>query len=145
MKNLLLISILFLSSVMVFGQDTYRGKINIDATPPISEPYDYDLVYGLRTTSESYYLEINSNMVLDEDPLIIDGIEYFNGDEVEITGIATTYVDLWELEYHVLEVISIKKLNRERGKIIAMDMPHITEPPLPGTVFGFETTSDNYV
>ena len=145
MKKFIVFFILVFISLSIYGQETYIGRINIDGAPAISEPYDFYLVFGLRTFSKQYHLEINSNMVLDGDPLIVDGIEYFNGDEVEITGIATTHIDLWGLEYHVLEVISIKKLHRERGQIIGMGNPATTNPPLPGIVFGFETPSDAYV
>ena len=104
-----------------YGQDTYVGKL-IGMSSPIIDP-DYPpvpcLMFGLETTSCKYVLSINSHWICGK--LIVEGIEYFDNDEVEITGTITTKQDINSNEYIELEIETIKKSTSSNIETLSSD------------------------
>ena len=96
----------------IYGQDTYSGKIigMGNPCPPSEYPCMPCIVLWLETTSNNYVLSFNSHWICD-DKIVVDGIEYFIDDEVEITGTVSTHIDMHSEEYFNLEIESIKNLS----------------------------------
>jgi len=94
---------------IMLGEHTYTGKIVGKGNPCTTEPCLPCTVLWLETTSAYYVLSINSHWFCGR-PIIVDDIEYSEGDEVEITGIVTKWQDIYSKEYFNLEIKSIKKL-----------------------------------
>ena len=90
------------------GQSTYSGKITYIPNPCLTKPCLPGVVFGLKTTLNNHVLSINAKWF--NNRLIIDNIEYFVDDEVEITGIMTTKQDVNSNGYTELEIHAIKKL-----------------------------------
>jgi len=88
---------------------TYTGKIimNSNPCPPSDFPCVPGIVLWLETTFGDYVLSL-THWIFD-DKIIVDGVEYSEGDEVEISGTVTVYKDMHSKEYSVLEIESIKK------------------------------------
>jgi len=106
-----LLAIFFLSLCLnTFGQNIYTGEIINMPNPCETDPCLPGLVFGLETSSKSYVLTINSNWIWADNKLIVEDIEYFIDDEVEITGITTIKQDIYSKEYTELEIETIKKL-----------------------------------
>ena len=87
------------------GVQTLVGKIIVDANPCPPSIYSClpGMMYWLETSSENYLIE--HGIWADGSKIIFNDIEYFEGDEVEITGKVTFYKG-----YYSIEIISIKKL-----------------------------------
>ena len=109
MKQFLIFIISAFMYFSMYGQNTYSGKIIYMPNPCQTEPCLPGIVFGLETTSNSYVLTINSNWIWSNNGLIVEEIEYFIDDEVEITGITTTKQDINSNEYTELEIKTIKK------------------------------------
>ena len=116
MKQLLIffISAFISLSINTFGQNTYTGKIVVDANPcpPSDDPCKPGLVLWLETATYNYVLTRNSSMIWN-DKFIINDIEYFEDDDVEITGTVSERIDMHSKEYLVLEIETIKKLSTQ--------------------------------
>jgi hypothetical protein len=112
MKRLLFfISVFILINISTYGQNVYTGKIigNGNPCPPPDDEFPCvpGMALWLKTTSIDYVLSLNSHWIWD-DKIIVDGVEYFEDDEVEITGQVTTWVGAEE--YFIIEIETIKKL-----------------------------------
>ena len=109
--NLIVILFFWGTSFACFGQgiSTYSGKIIYAPNPCLTDPCLPGIVFGLETTSNIYVLTINSNWIWSNNKLIVEDIEYFLDDEVEITGTITTKQDINSNEYIELEIETIKK------------------------------------
>ena len=77
--------------------------------PPSNYPCVPGVVLWLETTSGNYVLTINSYWIWD-DKMLVNGILYMEGDEVEITGMVSVYLNQFSEEYFSLEIETIKKL-----------------------------------
>jgi len=88
-----------------------KGKIIDMPNPCETEPCLPGILFGFETTIDNYVLTINFNWIWSDNQLIFENVEYFIGDEVEITGITTTKQDIFSNEYTELEIKNIKKLN----------------------------------
>jgi len=90
----------------------YTGKIVGKGNPcPFSELGECPacIVLWLETASTDYVLSINSNWICNN-KIIVDEIEYLEGDEVEIVGTIMVWRDMHLEEYFTLEIETIKKL-----------------------------------
>ena len=117
-KNGLIIILAFITfSINVFGQNSFVGKIvmNGNPCPPPPDECPPGLILWLETTSLDYVLTINSNWIWEE-KLTFDGIEYWEEDEVEITGTVTFIEDVFTKDIYELEIESIKKI--EEGIVV---------------------------
>ena len=102
----------------IHEQNTYTGKIDWMGDPlcipPVSPPCppEENSTLGLQVVSGNFILEIvlTFDLQLFKDKLIVENIEYFVGDEVEIIGSITGKKDGFSREYIELEIESIKKL-----------------------------------
>lgn len=93
------------------NKNTYIGKIVGKGNPcPYSDFGECPpcIVLWLETDSKDYVLSIHSNWICDN-KIIVDEVEYSEGDEVEITGTVTTGQDINLKEYFTLEIETIKK------------------------------------
>jgi hypothetical protein len=112
MKRLLFfLSVFILISVNTYGQNTYIGKIIEMPNPCLTIPCLPCLVFGLGINLEEHVLSFNSHWFRCGNRLIIEEIEYFSGDEVEITGEISVKQDSLLNEYTELEIETIKKLS----------------------------------
>jgi hypothetical protein len=89
------------------------------SNPCQTEPCLSGIVFGLETTFNNYVLVINSNWIWSNNKLIVEDVEYFIDDEVEITGTITTKQDIDSKEYIELEIKTIKKLPLSNTKILS--------------------------
>ena len=142
---------------VLLGEQTLVGKIINVGMPSwdVDHPSNGAMVLGLETSNGNYMITINSQWIV-ADKIIFDGTEYFEGDEVEITGTVSVHLDQFSEEYFVLEIKTIKKeypviLGEQSciGKIIGDSNPcppfDYDYPCVPGVVLWLETTSGNYV
>ena len=116
--------IFFISAFMcltTYGQNTYSGKIIGTPNPCQTDPCLPGVVLGLETISNIYVLTINSNWIWSNNKLIVEDIEYFLDDEVEITGTITTKQDINSNEYIELEIETIKKLTSSNIETLSSD------------------------
>jgi len=97
-------------------RNTYIGKItgmwNPLCLPPLPPCLPNESsVFGLRIFSENYILDfaLTFGSHLFKDKLIIEDIEYFVDDEVEITGLLNGKQDALSRKYTELEIETIKK------------------------------------
>jgi len=105
------------------NRDTYTGKIIVKGNPcPYSEFGECPpcLVLWLETPSKNYVLSINSNWICN-DRIIVDEVEYLEGDEVEITGRVITGIDIHSEEYFTLEIETIKKSTSSNIETLSSD------------------------
>ena len=156
MKRFVLFIGLIFITLGAYGQDTFVGKIFSQGEPPFSSEFPPVpcTILWFETASGNYILSFDSYWILCGHKLIVEGIEFDVGDEVEITGTVTSLgVDIYSVEHFTLEIETIK-LTHERktfaGKIIQMLNPTCKStvypcPPCGGMVAGLETTSGNYV
>jgi len=119
MKQFLIFFISVFMCLNIYGQNTYSGKIIPMSNLCQTDPCLPGMVFGLETTSNNYILTINSNWIWSDNRLIVEDIEYFIDDEVEITGITTTKQDVNSNEYTELEIKIIKKLTSSSIKILS--------------------------
>jgi len=110
--SILLVALFFCNSCkdkeISLGVQTLVGKIIVDANPcpPSRLPCVPGVVFWLETTSKNYVIKtINSGGFWSHEKIIINDIEYFEGDEVEVTGEVKLYKG-----YYSIEIASIKKL-----------------------------------
>jgi len=99
-KSIVLVVFVFFN-LNTFGQNNYIGKLGGQHVPP---------EYTLETGYHSYLLTINSFSISLGHPLIFDGIEYFFGDTVSITGYLNPKwpgSDYFELEIETIEKWSL--------------------------------------
>ena len=89
-------------------RDTYIGKIVSISNPCQTKPCLPGIVLGLETTSNNYVLTTNSKWIW-SNSLIVEDIEYFDDDEVEITGKTTIKQDINSNKYTELEIETIRK------------------------------------
>ena len=91
-----------------YGNSTYIGEIVSDKNPcpPSDFPCIPGIVLWLETNSCEFVLSINSHWITDN-KIVVDGIEYFEGDEVQITGTVTVLQDMYSEEYFELEIETI--------------------------------------
>ena len=101
--------------------------------------------YGLRTTNYMYFLTLNNQVILSNELLIIDDIEYFIGDEVEITGQIVPNPPHKSIEIKTIKKLTSNVESTYSGKIIFLPNPCETVPCLPGAILGLETDTINYV
>jgi len=110
--KLQLLMLLIPISINLCAQDIYIGKIFDQGAPqflPDFPPVPCT-IFWLETTSGNYILSIDSHWICNN-KLIVDGIEYDVGDEVEITGtVRSSGVDIYSVEHFSLEIETIKKL-----------------------------------
>jgi hypothetical protein len=96
----------------------YTGKLIVDGNPcPPPDPENPCVpgaVLWLETTSLDYVLTINSYWIW-TDYIIFGGIEYFEDDEVEITGIVTEFIGVYTEDVYELEIETIKKVGTGIG------------------------------
>jgi hypothetical protein len=85
------------------------GKIISVSNPCFTIPCLPAMVAGVEIDNEEYVLSIDSHYVMDK--LIINNIEYYNGDIVHLTGNIYTKQDLIPNEYLEFELLSITKNN----------------------------------
>lgn len=140
--------------ITVLGEQTLTGKIIWVPMPPFTDPPLPGVVIGLETAYDNYVL-LNDEHWLSDGTITIDNVVYSMDDEVEITGTVTRVHISETKEYLELDIKTIEKnkypittVIGERtltGKIIWVPIPPITDPPLPGMVYGLETSSGNYV
>jgi len=109
MKQILIFFVSAFMCLSTYGQNTYNGKIIYLPNPPQTVPPLPGGVFGLSTTSDNYILTISSSWIWSNNALIVEDVEYFIDDEVEITGTITTKQDINSNEYTELEITSIKK------------------------------------
>ena len=97
-------------SFNTYGQDTYKGTIiDVLSQGATNDPWSY-LRYGFETLSGDYYiLTLNSHRIMPYDKLIVEGVEYFQGDNVIIAGTTKKGQDSNSKEYIELEIESIEK------------------------------------
>ncbi len=100
MKQILLFFITICICVNAYGQDTYIGKLSVSETEGVAR-------YMLNSNLNSYALSLNDNFV--DETLIIDGIQYFEGDTVAITGMLKPVILEYIVEDFYLEIESITK------------------------------------
>ena len=93
------------------GEQTIVGKIIVKGNPcpPSDMPCLPFAVFWLETTSDNYVLTINSQWIWN-DKIIVNDVEYFLDEEVEITGEVKVWQNQFYEEYYSIEIISIKKL-----------------------------------
>ena len=120
MKQFLIFFISAFMCLNIYGQNTYIGKIIGEANPCTTIPCLPCLVLWFETTSINYVLSFNSHWICD-DKIVVNGIEYFIDDEVEITGTITTKQDINSNEYTELEIKSIKKLPLSNIETLSFD------------------------
>ena len=112
MKRLFSFFVLVLIYSGVFGQETYIGKVAFVQKPCTISPCMPDtMLYDLETASDKYILVFKSQWIRTTGQLIIEDIEYFFNDEVEITGKTSVKQDAFSREYIELEIATIKKAN----------------------------------
>ena len=104
-----------LFSFNVTGQNIYAGKIYSGG-----DPYNigsFSSVFGLYVSGYVCYLTIDSHMINCNDQLIVNGIEYFVGDSVVITGTTSTnrYALVGNAEYLEIEIATVEKLSSNRN------------------------------
>jgi len=115
MKQILIFFVFAFICLNTFGQNTYRGKIVYMSNPCQTEPCLPGIVFGLETISNNYILAINSDWIWSNNSLIVEDIEYFIDDEVEITGIMTAKQDINSNKYLEIEIQAIKKSTSNIG------------------------------
>jgi len=106
-KSLLIIVCVSLCS-STHGQNSYIGRLNGTITPPL---------YALETGCDYPTLTLNSEPIWLGVPLIVDGIEYFFGDTVCITGYLTPKwpgSNYFELEIETMKKWSLNQNNAQR-------------------------------
>jgi len=93
------------------GEQTIVGKIipKGNPCPPSDYPCVPGVVFWLETTSGDYVLTIDSRWIWDT-RFIVDDIEYFEDDEVEITGVVRVWINQHSEEYFSIEIETIKKI-----------------------------------
>ena len=121
MKHFLIFYITVLICLNTYGQNTYSGKIIYMPNPCQTDPCLPGVVFGLGTTSNNYVLTINFNWIWADNSLIVEGVEYFIDDEVEITGTLTTKHDINSNEYTELEITTIKKTSSSNIETLSFD------------------------
>jgi hypothetical protein len=87
-------------SINTYGQNSYIGRINSTYAPPF---------HALEVGCNMYVLTLDGSPVWSGDPLIVDGLEYFFGDIVGITGYLKPVADYFELEIEAIEKWSLNQ------------------------------------
>ena len=108
----------------IHEQNSYIGKIteiwNPLCMPPLPPcPSTESEVFALDISSCNFVLTLNSHLLIDR--LIIEDIEYFIDDEVEITGSLTGKKDALTREYIELEIETIRKLPLSNNETLSSD------------------------
>ena len=93
---------------IILGEQTITGKMimNGNPCPPSDFPCVPGVILWLETSSDNYVLSSDMRWIWNE-KVIIDGVEYLEGDEVVITGIVSKWIDMHSKEYYSLEIESI--------------------------------------
>lgn len=94
----------------VCSQNTYMGEIKEASIPCLSVPCLPAMVFALETTSGDYILTLDGQCVVSNRKLVVNGVEYYSGDKVEISGTETSKQDMNGNEFHELEILAIQKI-----------------------------------
>jgi len=97
---------------MISGQNTFVGEIIRMTDPSCSPPSPpCSNVFGFKTVLDNYFLSsvLSSDSHLFTDKLIIEDIEYFVDDKVEITVTINAKQDSYSRKYIEFEIETIKK------------------------------------
>lgn len=92
----------------ISAQETYSGKLVLTANPPLEEPVLPGVVLALETESENYILKWNAHWIA-KLPFEKNGVLYFDGDEVVVTGVIEQQRDINDVIYTELAIHEIQK------------------------------------
>ncbi|MDR2147201.1 MAG: hypothetical protein LBE91_12150 [Tannerella sp.] len=94
------------------GKQTLVGKIIVKGNPcpPSDLPCVPGVVFWLETGSDDYVIIIDSHGIWASNKIIFNNNEYFEDDEVEITGEVIVSQNQFYEEYYNIEIETIKKL-----------------------------------
>lgn len=93
----------------LLGEGVYTGEIAGVPNPPFTDPPLPGIAWGFESGAEEFVLSYDSQWYWGDEDLVIEGVEYFLGDEVEVTGTLSRVQFDAEREYLELKIDTIAK------------------------------------